>query len=226
MIARERAGLAVSGLSALAMLAAIYMALIYAPTERVMGALQRIFYFHVPVAVIAFVAFGLACVASIAYLASSERHWDALACSAVEIGEVFASLVILTGMMWARAAWNTWWTWDPRLTTTLVLWLIYAGYLILRSSVEDEARRARYSAVLGIIGFLDVPVVFMAIRWWRTIHPVVFEAGGVNLEPEMLTAFLVSLVAFVLLMVALLIARVGLESLGEEVEFLRRRVQS
>jgi len=225
MIARERAGLALAGLSGLAMLAAIYMALVYAPTERTMGALQRIFYFHVPVAMVAFVAFGVAFVASIGYLVSAEQRWDGLAHSAAEIGEVFASLVLLTGMLWARAAWNTWWTWDPRLTTTLVLWLIYAGYLMLRSSVEDEMRRARYAAVLGIIGFLDVPVVFMAIRWWRTIHPVVFEASGVNLEPAMLTAFMVAMVAFLLLLAALLVARVGLESLAEEVEFLRRRVQ-
>ena len=225
MIARERAGLALAGLSGLAMLAAIYMALVYAPTERTMGALQRIFYFHVPVAMVAFVAFGVAFVASIGCLVSAEQRWDGLAHSAAEIGEVFASLVLLTGMLWARAAWNTWWTWDPRLTTTLVLWLIYAGYLMLRSSVEDEMRRARYAAVLGIIGFLDVPVVFMAIRWWRTIHPVVFEASGVNLEPAMLTAFVVAMVAFLLLLAALLVARVGLESLAEEVEFLRRRVQ-
>lgn len=225
MITRERAGLALAGLSGVAMLAAIYMALVYAPTERTMGALQRIFYFHVPVAIVAFVAFGVTFVASIAYLASGQRRWDGLACSAAEIGEVFASLVLLSGMLWARAAWNTWWTWDPRLTTTLVLWLIFAGYLMLRSSVEDEARRARYSAVLGIIGFLDVPVVFMAIRWWRTIHPVVFESSGVNLEPAMLAAFLVCMVAFLLLLAALLTARAGLESLAEEIEFLRRRVQ-
>jgi heme exporter protein C len=225
MITRERAALPLAGLSALAMLAAIYAALVYAPTERLMGPLQRIFYFHVPTAMVAFLAFGVTFVASIGYLASGRRGWDQVASSAAEIGEVFATLVILTGMLWARAAWNTWWTWDPRLTTTLVLWLIYAGYLILRSSVEDEARRARYAAVLGIVGFLDVPVVFMAIRWWRTIHPVVFEASGVNLEPEMLAAFLVSMAAFIILFVALLLARVGLEALRDEVEFLRRRVQ-
>ncbi len=225
MITREWAGLALSGLSALTMLGAIYAALVYAPVERVMGPLQRIFYFHVPTAMVAFLAFGVTFVASIAYLARGGEAWDRLAACAAEIGEVFATLVILTGMLWARAAWNTWWTWDPRLTTTLVLWLIYAGYLILCSSVEEEARRARYAAVLGILGFLDVPVVFMAIRWWRTIHPVVFQASGVSLEPEMLAAFLVSLAAFLILFVALLLARVGLESLAAEVEFLRRRVQ-
>ncbi len=219
------------GLSALAMLAAIYAALVYAPTERVMGPLQRIFYFHVPTAFAAFLAFGVTFVASLGGLAAGARRpaavrrWDALASSAAEIGEVFATLVLLTGMLWARAAWNTWWTWDPRLTTTLVLWLIYAGYLILRQSVEDEARRARYSAVLGIIGFLDVPVVFMAIRLWRTIHPVVIEPGQVNLDPRMLLALLTSLGAFVLLFATLLVARFRLEMLGDQVEDLRRRAQ-
>ncbi len=221
----ERGWLALTVLSGLAMLAATYGALVYAPTERAMGALQRIFYFHVPTAAIAFLAFGVAFVASIGYLSGGARRWDQVAYSAAEIGEVFASLVLLTGMLWARAAWNTWWTWDPRLTTTLVLWLIYAGYLILRGSVEDEARRARYGAVVAIIGFLDVPIVFMAIRWWRTIHPVVFEASGVNLEPAMLTAFLVSMAAFVLLFVVLLRTRIRMEALSDEVEFLRRRVQ-
>lgn len=225
MSIRGRIGAVLTWLSAGAMLLAIYMALIYAPDERVMGALQRIFYFHVPVAIVGFVAFAITFLAGIAYLATGERCWDGLGYAAAEIGEIFASLVLLTGMMWARAAWNTWWTWDPRLTTTLVLWLIYAGYLILRSSIDDEARKARYSAVLGIIGFLDVPVVFMAIRWWRTIHPVVFDSGGVNLEPSMLAAFLVCMTAFLLLLAALLVARVRLESLTEEVESLRRRVQ-
>lgn len=220
----ERALPVLIGLSALGMLVAVYAALVYAPTERVMGPLQRIFYFHVPTAFTAFTAFGVACVASVGYLVRGGRRWDAVAHSAVEIGEVFASLVLLTGMFWARAAWNTWWTWDPRLTTTLVLWLIYAGYLILRDSVEDQSRRARYSAVVAVVGFLDVPVVFMAIRLWRTIHPVVLEASGIGLEPQMLAALLVSVGAFLLLFVTLIVARARLEGLTDEVEHLRRSV--
>ena len=211
-------------LSGVAVLAAIYAALVYAPTERTMGDLQRIFYFHVPVAVIAFLGFGVAFVASIGYLVTSRRRWDIVASCAVEIGELFASVVILTGMLWARAAWNTWWTWDPRLTTTLVLWLIYAGYLIIRANVEEEVRRARFAAVLGIVGFVDVPVVFMAIRWWRTIHPVVFDSSGAHLDPPMLVAFMVSLCAFLLLFGTLLVVRTRLESLSDEVEYLRRSV--
>lgn len=219
-----RAMVVLSALSAVAMLMAVYSALVYAPTERTMGPLQRIFYLHVPTAFTAFLAFGVAFVASIAYLAGGQRRWDSIAYSAVEIGEVLATLVILTGMLWGRAAWNTWWTWDPRLTTTLVLWLIYAGYLILRGSVEDEVRRARYSAVLGIIGFIDVPVVFVAIRWWSSIHPVILQTSGVRLEPKMLAALLVSLAAFIVLFATLLVARIDLEALTDEVEYLRRRV--
>ncbi len=224
MTGRVRALPALTAISGLCMLAAVYCAFVYAPTERTMGPLQRIFYFHLPSAIVAFLAFGVAFVASIAYLANGRRRWDALALSAVEIGELFATLVLLTGMVWARAAWNTWWTWDWRLTTTLVLWLIYAGYLILRGSVEDEVRRARFAAVLGIVGFVDVPIVFMAIRWWRTIHPVIFDASGAHLEPRMLVAVVVSLGAFAALFITLLTARTSLEALSEEVDALRRRM--
>jgi len=190
----------------------------------VMGPLQRIFYFHLPTAIAAFIAFAVAFGASLAYLARGSRRWDALAVSAVEVGEVFSTLVLLTGMLWARVAWNTWWTWDPRLTTMLVLWLIYAGYLMLRSSLEDEARRARYAAVLAVLGFLDVPIVFMAIRWWRTIHPVLFDASGAHIEPAMLAAVAVSMAAFLGLLASLLAARMRLEILSGDVEELRRRL--
>ncbi len=221
---RDREPVALIGLSALTMELAIAAALIYAPTERVMGPVQRILYFHVPAAAMAFVAFGVTFGASVVYLATSHPVSDAVACAAAEVGELLAALVLLTGMLWARAAWNTWWTWDPRLTTMLVLWLIYAGYLLVRRSVEDEARRARYAAVVGILGFADVPIVVMSIRWWRTIHPAVFDEKGVHMEPRMLVALLVSLVAFALLFVLLLVVRVRLSKLRDEVESLRRSV--
>ncbi len=224
MRAREWAALALPGTSAVLMLAAIEAALVLAPTERVMGPLQRIFYFHLSDAIAAFAAFVVAFGASVAYLARGERRWDALAVSAVEVGELFSTLVLLTGMLWARMAWNTWWTWDPRLTTMLVLWLLYAGYLMLRASLEDEARRARYAAVLAVLGFLDVPIVFMAIRWWRTIHPVLFDASGAHMEPAMLAAVVVSLLAFIGLLATLLVARVRLELLSGDVDELHRRL--
>jgi len=221
---RNRLTLALIAMVTALTLCALYTALLYAPTEHTMGHLQRIFYLHLPVAIAAFLGFAITFVTSIGYLLTGKRGWDVLAGSAAQVGELFATLVLLTGMLWARAAWNTWWTWDPRLTTTLVLWMIYAGYLILRQSIDDETRRARYSAVLGVLGFIDVPVVFMAIRWWRTIHPVILTTSGAALEPPMLVALLVGIAAFISLAVLLLLIRAHLEILEEEVKALRRRI--
>src|SRR5512143_414710 len=148
----------------------LYMALFYAPTERTMGDAQRIFYFHVPSAWVGFLAFFVVFVASVMYLWRRERKWDAVALSAAEIGVVFTTLVLLTGPLWAKKAWGAFWVWDARLTTTLVLWMIYIGYLMLRSNADGE-RRARFAAVLGIIGFLDVPIIYISVQIWRTMHP-------------------------------------------------------
>ena len=212
-------------LSLIGIVAALYGALVYAPTEQVMGDVQRIFYFHVPSAWVAFLSFGVVFVASIGYLWKRKRIFDAVACSAAEIGVVFTTLVLITGPIWGRFAWGTWWTWDPRLTTTLILWLIYISYLMLRGSISDPSQRARVSAVLGIVGFVDVPIVFMAIRWWRTIHPVVFEVDSIGLAPAMLQAFIVSLTAFTILFVYLLLQRVTLEKSRDEVEELRQQYE-
>lgn len=224
MLFHERLPRVLVVLPALAMEAAIAAALVYAPAERIMGPVQRIFYFHVPAAAMAFVAFGVTFAASLAYLVGRRPVWDWVACAAAEVGEILAGLVLLTGILWASAAWNTWWTWDPRLTTMLVLWLIYAGYLLVRRSVEDEARRARLAAVLGIIGFADVPIVVLSIRWWRTIHPAVFDIKGAHMEARMLVALLVSLVAFAFLFASLMTVRVHLSRLRDELESLRRSV--
>jgi heme exporter protein C len=189
---------------------ALGMALFYAPREATMGDAQRIFYFHVPSAWIGFLAFFFVFVASILFLWKRERKWDALALSAAEIGVVFTTLVLLTGPLWAKVAWGAYWVWDARLTTTLVLWLIYVGYLMLRAA-SDDARRARFAAVLGIVGFMDVPVIYLSVVWWRTMHPtlVVNEPGG--LEPAMLRTLMVALASFTLLFVWFLLARVRLE---------------
>ncbi len=189
---------------------ALYMALFYAPREATMGDAQRIFYFHVPSAWIGFLSFFVVFVASILFLLKRDRKWDALALSAAEIGVVFTTLVLLTGPLWAKAAWGTYWVWDARLTTTLVLWLVYVGYLMLRSSV-DETKRAQMSAVLGIIGFLDVPIIYLSVTWWRTMHPtlVVSDAGG--LDPAMRVTLFVALFSFTLLFAWMLLMRVRLE---------------
>lgn len=188
----------------LAVGAGLYMAFLYAPNEKTMGAVQRIFYFHVPLAWIGFLAFFVVFVCGVAYLLTRNIRWDLLARSSAEIGVVFSTLVLITGSIWARAVWNTWWTWDPRLTTMLVLWLIYLGYLMLRSAVEGAEKRARVSAVIGIVGFINVPIVFMSIRWWRAMHPVVITRTRVSLAPPMLATLLVCLAAFTLLYAYLL----------------------
>jgi len=189
---------------------ALYMALFYAPREATMGDVQRIFYFHVPSAWIGFLAFFVVFVGSVVFLVKRDPKWDALARSSAEIGVIFTTLVLLTGPLWAKEAWGTYWVWDARLTTTLVLWLIYIGYLMLRSAVDDT-RRARMAAVIGIIGFLDVPVIYLSVTWWRTMHPTLLigESGG--LAPAMTQTLMVALLSFTLLYVWLLIARVRLE---------------
>ncbi|MER3448415.1 MAG: cytochrome C assembly protein, partial [Chloroflexota bacterium] len=167
----------VTGLS---LIAALYGALVYAPTERIQGPVQRIFYFHVPSAWVAYLAFFVVFVASIAYLWRRSAFWDRLGRASAEVGVAFTTLTIITGSIWARPIWGTWWTWDARLTTTLILWFIYLAYLALRSYVSDPNRAARYAAILGIIGFVDVPIIHMSVVWWRTLHPepVVVRAGG------------------------------------------------
>jgi heme exporter protein C len=210
--------------TAVALLAAMAMALLYAPTERVQGDVQRIFYFHVPAAWVAYLAFAVVLVGSIAYLWRRELRWDMLAQASAEIGVVFTTLALVTGSIWGRAVWGTWWTWDARLTTTLILWFIYAGYLMLRAYIPERARAARSCAVLGIVGFIDVPIVHMSVQWWRTLHPqpVVVRAGEAPaLPPTMMTTLLVALLAFTLLYALLLVLRLWAEGLREDVAALR-----
>jgi len=214
------------GLGAFALLpismAAIFL---YAPTERVQGHVQRIFYLHLPLAWIAYLAFFIVFISSVLYLLKRSDHWDWLAHAAAEVGVVFTTLVLLTGAIWARPVWGTWWSWDARLTTTLVLWFIYVGYLMLRSYVADERRGARYAAVLGIVGFLDVPIIHQSVTWWRTLHPepVVLAAGGPAMPPSMLQSFALSMLGFTLLFLWLLEQRYRLERTRHELQTVRER---
>ena len=203
---------------------AFYMALWYAPREATMGDVQRIFYFHVPSAWIGFLAFFVVFVGSVLYLVKRDRKWDALARASAEIGVVFTTLVLLTGPLWAKVAWGAYWVWDARLTTTLVLWLIYVGYLMLRAAVDD-ARRARIAAVLGIVGFMDVPIIYFSVVWWRTQHPtlVVTDTGG--LDHAMATTLMVALLSFTLLFVWLLFARVRLEQKRDRLAMLQETTE-
>lgn len=186
------------------------------------GQLQRIFYVHVPSAWLAYLGFAIVFVSSIAYLRTESRGWDLLARSAAELGVIFTTLVLITGPIWARPVWGTWWQWDARLTSTLVLWLAYVGYLFLRGLATDPARGGRLAAVVGIVGFVDVPIVHFSVNWWRTLHPLgptpadLERASGLG-SPE-LWAFFTALAGFTLLFVWLLALRVRLGRLADEVE--------
>ncbi len=207
--------------SYLAVAVALYFAFFYAPTERTMGDVQRIFYFHVPSAWVSFLAFFVVCVASIIFLKTGKAKWDLLAVSSAEIGVLFLSIVLVTGPLWAKPVWNTFWTWDARLTTSFVLYLIYIAYLMLRNYASDNQRGARFAAVFGIIGFIDVPIVYMSIRWWRTLHPSPVMGGeqGSGLAPQMVLTLMVSLAAFTILFVTLLVFRYHTAVLDQKIKY-------
>jgi heme exporter protein C len=204
---------------------ALYMAFIGAPTERTMGDLQRIFYFHVPAAITGFMAFAVNFIASLGYVFRKNRWWDALALSSAEIGIVFLCMVLVTGPIWAKPIWFVWWTWSPRLTLSFILCLLYAAYLLIRKSFEDPDRKAMISAVFGIVAFLDVPLVWFSIRWWRDIHPSpMLESGG--LAPSMRPAFFICTAAFLILFLYLLRRRFYLEKMRQGIEWMVRRVDT
>jgi heme exporter protein C len=191
--------------------AAAAVVFFHAPVERTMGLVQKIFYFHLGLAAAAFLSFLVACAAGILYLVRRQRVWDERGAAAVEIGVLFTTLVLLTGSIWGRPIWNTWWTWDPRLTTSLILWFIFSACLILRGAVEQEGKRAVFCAVMAIVGFIDVPVVFLSARLWRSIHPTVIRGEGIALEPAMLVTLAVSTAAMLILWAALFRLRCGMQ---------------
>jgi heme exporter protein C len=153
------------------MLVDLYFIFMVAPTDSVLGHVQRVFYFHVPIAIMSFLAFFVVFIGSLMYLIKRTPKWDAIAHASAEVGVVFVTLALITGIIWARPIWNTWWTWEPRLTTTMILWLIYVAYLMVRSYAPSQSKGAIYAAVVGIIGFIDVPIVYYSVVWWRSIHP-------------------------------------------------------
>jgi heme exporter protein C len=199
----------------------LYLGLLYAPTEKTMGAVQRIFYFHLPIAWNSFIAFLIVFISGVIYLVNRSMKWDIVAYAAAEIGVLFSTLVLITGSIWARRAWNAWWVWEPRLTTMLVMWLIYLGYLMARGVIEGNERRARVSAVIGIAGFLNIPIVFMSIHWWRTMHPVLITRERMGLAAPMLVALVACLFAFTLLFFYLLFKRVRLGRIEYSLNELR-----
>lgn len=221
-----RWGMILGVLTAVMMLWNLYNIFIYVPTEKSMGVVQRIFYFHVPSAMVAFLAFTITFIFSMAYLWKHKSWHDRIAYSSAEIGILFTTVVLLTGPIWARPVWNTWWSWDPRLTTTLILWFIYVAYMMLRNFAADELRGARFAAVYGIVGYLDVPIVYFSIRWWRTIHPkpVILGGKGAGLHVDMQYTLFFSMATFVLLMAFLLVQRLRLEKARMEIDHLKREL--
>ena len=216
--------------SMLMLVLSIYMVFVYAPLEIVMGAVQRVFYYHVASGWIGALAFLITLICSILYLATRNLKWDHVALSSVEIGVVFTSMNIVSGSVWARPIWNTWWTWDPRLTTATIMWLLYAAYLMLRQSLENPQRRRTFAAVYGIVAFVSVPLTFDAIRIWRTIHPVIIGSsdpsaeGNFEMTPPMRNAFFFSLFTFTFLYVTLLWHRIRLEQLTVQVAAMQSRL--
>ena len=198
------------GLAAVLIPIAIGMVFFYSPLEKTMGSVQKIFYFHLPLALTAFLSFFVACICGIMYLRNRQRIWDARLAASVEIGVVLTTLVLITGSLWGKPIWNTFWTWDPRLTTSLILWFIFASCLILRSAIDEEGKRATFSAVMAIVGFVDVPIVFLSARLFRSIHPTVIRADSVGLESSMLVTLLVCMAAMLVFWVGLYKFRVSL----------------
>lgn len=190
-----------------------------------MREVQKIFYVHVGVAWNSFLAFFVVFIASLFYLKTKEQSWDILASVSAEIGVLFITLVMITGPIWGRSSWNAWWTWEPKLTASLVLWFIYIAYLLIRYSVAEANKRATLSAVFGIIGFLDVPIVYVAVQLWGGYHPVLFGPSGGGLHPKMLQTLILTVFAFTALYFYLLQKGIALENLRLKVQAIKERLR-
>ena len=207
-------------------LATLYGAFLYAPADAIQGDVQRIFYIHVPMAMDAYLAGGMVAAMGVVYLITRRSLWDAIARSSAEAGLLFTSLVLVTGSLWGKPVWGTWWSWDARLTTTLILWFIFVGYLMLRAYVAEPERAARYGAVVGIIGAFDIPLIHLSVEWWRTLHPqgiIDSATGSPALPASMLIVFLLGTVTMLFAYVLLMVLRVRLELLREAVWQLEER---
>jgi heme exporter protein C len=220
---RGRRGRILGGLALLFVLLGLYFGLIQAPPDAYQGDVQRIMYLHIPTILTAYLSFFIVFVGSCLFLWKREKRDDILAYSAAEIGVLFTGLTIIEGSIWGKPTWGVWWTWDARLTLTAILLLIFVAYLMLRSLMEDENRGAVCGAVLGIIGFLDIPLIHMSVYWWRTLHqpPSILrpdKAPWENIHPSMLIALSINFIAFFLLYFYLLSSRFRLGEMEEEIK--------
>ncbi|MGH2511676.1 MAG: cytochrome c biogenesis protein CcsA [Candidatus Limnocylindrales bacterium] len=198
----------------LIMVATVAIGLLGVPADAIQGDAQRIMYVHVPAAWLAYLAFFVTLLGGLGYLLRHDLRWDRLAVASAELGLLFTGATIVSGSIWGKVTWGVWWDWDPRLTTTAVMFLVYAGYILLRESIVDRDRRARLAAVLGIVAFINVPIVHLSVLWWRGLHqaPTVLNPGGPTIAPIMLAALLANLVAFTIAYAWLLRRRMALEA--------------
>jgi heme exporter protein C len=222
--------------TAVLMLVALFMALVWAPSAANLTApaeryAQRIFYFHVPAAWVGFMAFMVAAVTAVLYLATRKEKWDILGLASVEIGLAFFTMVMLSGPIWAKPTWNVWWTWDPRLTISTISWLLYIGYIMLRGAIDNPERQARFGAIYALIAAMSIPLNWMAIRWWRTIHPAVVmpggnadAVGGFGMSANIQTTLFFCLFAFTVFYITLMVHRVKLENLRRRVNSIRQEM--
>ena len=215
-------------LTGLLMLANLYLIFMEAPTDADTGHVQRVMYLHVPLATVSFLAFLIVFVASILHLRRREAKWDGLAHASAEVGVVFISLALITGMIWAKPIWNAWWLWTPRLTTTLILWLIYAAYLMVRAYAPSREKGALYGAVMGIVGFADVIIVYFSVQWWPGIHPepvIGPQSADDALDPTMRAVLLFSFVTFFFLLLYLVLERMELRKIEDRVRDVRLKLR-
>ncbi len=210
----RRWGLALASLGVLGILVLHALVFFWVPTEASQGIIQMVFYVHVPSAIMAFLAFVIVAFTGALYLWLGDDRLDQIGVCAAEGGMIFTTAVLLTGPLWGRVAWGTYWTWEPRLTLTLVLWFIYLGYFLVRASTQNPERGKRFAAVVGIVGALDIPLIHLSVLWFRSMHPgpVVLQPGSSSLAPPMVTTLMVGMFSFLLLFLGLLAFRYALES--------------
>jgi heme exporter protein C len=219
---RNKTLIALGAVAAVMLVWNLYRMLLELPDEANQGAIYRIIFFHVPAAWVAFAFFFVSLVASVMVLLRRNLKWDAVAVSYVEVGLAFAAVNLITGMIWARIIWGIWWTWDWRLTSMLVCWILYAGYLMLRNAVDEPLQRAKASAVFNIFIFADVPIVFFSIKWWRTQHPQPVVWGGGSMDPGMKAVLYSNVLPILIIGILFAVVRLRQEHAKREIESLRR----
>ena len=210
------------------MLVTVYLVFMWAPTEQNLGVSQRIFYVHVPLGWIGMVSIFVVGIASVIHLLTRKNLWDAIAYSAAELGVIFATLILITGAIWAKPVWGVWWSWDPKLTTTLILWFVYVGYLMVRAFSAPGSQGRRYAAVVAMLGAIDAPIIYLASIWWRTAHPNLnigpLAESGSDLDGKMYITFFVSLITFTIFYVYVMLERIQMRKCEHDLDEVHQYV--